>query len=94
MKKIYTTKLRICKNSMTPTGHWTDCRNSTVSFPVEALLCLWSELSVPGTGLPVCQSPASAAALVIRQRDNFVNGIVDAGGEHGSRPIPGRQVRQ
>ena len=40
MKKSYTTRLRICRSSMTktPTGRWTNCRDSTVSFPAEALL--------------------------------------------------------
>ena len=35
-----TSRLWICGSSvtMTPTGRWTDCRDSTVSFPAEALL--------------------------------------------------------
>ena len=40
MKKSNTSRLRICGSSVrkTPTGRWTDCRDSTVSFPAEALL--------------------------------------------------------
>ena len=40
MKKSYTSRLRTCGSSVTktPTGGWTDCRTSTVSFPAAALL--------------------------------------------------------
>ena len=40
MKKSDTSRLWICWSSVTktPTGRWTDCRDSTVSFPAEALL--------------------------------------------------------
>ena len=40
MKKSDTSRLWICGSSVrkTPTVCWTDCRNSTVSFPAEALL--------------------------------------------------------
>ena len=40
MQKSNTSRLRICWSSVakTPTGCWTDCRDSTVSFPAEALL--------------------------------------------------------
>ena len=40
MQKSDTNRLRICGSSVTktPTGGWTDCRDSTVSFPAEALL--------------------------------------------------------
>ena len=40
MKQGYTNRLRVCGSSVTktPTGRWTDCRDSTVSFPAEALL--------------------------------------------------------